>query len=67
MEEVVVEDAGDAPEYKFTPKIPKQERFVKIAQAYHSIHLDMGPAHELGHIHQTRPGLKWHGIARYFR
>lgn len=20
-----------------------------------------GPAHELGHIHQTRPGLKWHG------
>ena len=26
--------------YKFTPKIPKQERFVKIAQAYHSIHLD---------------------------
>ena len=25
--------------YKFTPKIPKQERFVKIAQAYHSIHL----------------------------
>ena len=27
--------------YKFTPKIPKQERFVKIAQAYHSIHLDV--------------------------
>lgn len=27
--------------YKFTPKIPKQERFVKIAQAYHSIHLDL--------------------------
>lgn len=26
--------------YKFTPQIPKQERFVKIAQAYHSIHLD---------------------------
>lgn len=26
--------------YKFTPKIPKQERFVKIAQVYHSIHLD---------------------------
>ena len=21
-----------------------------------------GPAHELGHIHQTRPGLKWHGM-----
>lgn len=20
-----------------------------------------GPAHELGHIHQTRPGFKWHG------
>ena len=27
--------------YKFTPKIPKQERFVQIAQAYHSIHLDI--------------------------
>ena len=27
--------------YKFTPKIPKQERFVKIAQAYHSIYLDI--------------------------
>ena len=24
-----------------TPKIPKQERFVKIAQAYHSVHLDI--------------------------
>lgn len=21
-----------------------------------------GPAHEVGHIHQTRPGLKWHGM-----
>lgn len=27
--------------YKFTPKIPKQERFVKIAQVYHSVHLDI--------------------------
>lgn len=27
--------------YKFTPKIPKQERFVKIAQTYHSVHLDI--------------------------
>lgn len=27
--------------YKFTPKIPKQERFVKIAQAYYSVHLDI--------------------------
>ena len=27
--------------YKFTPRIPKQERFVQIAQAYHSIHLDI--------------------------
>lgn len=27
--------------YKFTPKIPKQERFVKIAQAYHSVHMDL--------------------------
>ncbi|NDV46476.1 hypothetical protein D0T49_05400 [Paludibacter sp. 221] len=22
-----------------------------------------GPAHELGHTHQTRPGLAWHGMA----
>jgi hypothetical protein len=21
-----------------------------------------GPAHELGHVHQTRPGFKWHGM-----
>lgn len=27
--------------YKFSPKIPKQERFVKIAQAYYSVHLDI--------------------------
>lgn len=27
--------------YKFTPRIPKQERFVKIAQVYHSVHLDL--------------------------
>lgn len=27
--------------YKFTPRIPKQERFVKIAQAYHTVHLDL--------------------------
>ncbi len=27
--------------YKFTPRIPKQERFVKIAQAYHSVNLDI--------------------------
>lgn len=27
--------------YKFTPRIPKQERFVKIAQAYHAVHLDL--------------------------
>lgn len=27
--------------YKFTPRIPKQERFVKIAQIYHSVHLDI--------------------------
>lgn len=26
--------------YKFTPRIPKQERFVRIAQIYHSVHLD---------------------------
>ena len=27
--------------YKFTPRIPKQERFVLIAQIYHSVYLDM--------------------------
>lgn len=27
--------------YKFTPRIPKQERFMKIAQVYHSVHLDL--------------------------
>lgn len=27
--------------YKFTPKIPKQERFTKIAQVYHAVHLDL--------------------------
>ena len=27
--------------YKFTPRIPKQERFVQIAQVYHSVHLDI--------------------------
>lgn len=27
--------------YKFTPRIPKQERFVNIAKVYHSVHLDM--------------------------
>ncbi|MEG1660457.1 MAG: hypothetical protein RR304_07825 [Bacteroides sp.] len=27
--------------YNYTPHIPKQERFVEIAQAYHSVHLDL--------------------------
>lgn len=27
--------------YKYTPRIPKQERFVEIARAYHSVHLDL--------------------------
>lgn len=27
--------------YKFTPRIPKQERFVEIAKVYHSVHLDL--------------------------
>lgn len=26
--------------FKFTPRIPKQERFVQIARIYHSVHLD---------------------------
>ena len=27
--------------YRFTPQIPKQERFVKLAQLYYSVHLDI--------------------------
>lgn len=27
--------------YKYTPRIPKQERFVTIARVYHSVHLDI--------------------------
>lgn len=27
--------------YKFTPRIPKQERFVQIAKVYHSVYLDI--------------------------
>ena len=27
--------------YKFTPRIPKQERFVQIAKIYHSVYLDI--------------------------
>lgn len=27
--------------YKFTPRIPKQERFAEIARIYHSVHLDI--------------------------
>lgn len=27
--------------YKYTPRIPKQERFVEIAKVYHSVHLDL--------------------------
>lgn len=27
--------------FKFTPRIPKQERFVQIAKIYHSVHLDI--------------------------
>lgn len=53
--------------YKFTPKIPKQERFVKIAQAYHSAHLDMmlrktketrRTSHYLGEVNEKVTDLK---------
>ncbi len=27
--------------YKYVPKIPKQERFARMAEAYHSVHLDL--------------------------
>lgn len=33
--------------FRFTPRIPKQERFVKIAQAYHKVHLDLMKRHSL--------------------
>ena len=41
--------------YKFTPRIPKQERFVKIAQAYHSVHLDL----------MQRKSKEKHSVSRY--
>jgi len=41
--------------YKFTPRIPKQERFVKIAQAYQSVHLDL----------MQRKSKEKHSVSRY--
>ena len=41
--------------YKFTPRIPKQERYVKIAQAYHSVHLDL----------MQRKSKEKHSVSRY--
>ncbi len=41
--------------YKFTPKIPKQERFIKIARAYYSVYLDM----------MLRKGKEKQGISKY--
>ena len=48
--------------YKFTPRIPKQERFVHIARIYHSVHVDIlrrqvrQPPSALRHLGQ--PGEK---------
>lgn len=43
--------------YKFTPRIAKQERFVKIAQAYHTVHLDL----MLRKARQMRPTSRYLG------
>lgn len=43
--------------YKFTPKIPKQERFVKMATAYNTIYMDM----VLKKIRQVSPGSHYIG------
>ena len=53
--------------YKFTPRIPKQHRFVKIARAYHTIHLDLmmrrtreklNPGNFLGEVGDRLENLK---------
>ena len=53
--------------YKYTPQIPKQERFVKIAQAYYSVYLDFmlhiskekkSSGHYLGEIGERLTNLK---------
>ncbi|MDD3039418.1 hypothetical protein [Bacteroides sp.] len=46
--------------YKFTPRIPKQERFVKIAKAYHSVHLDL----MLRRVKETRRESRYLGEPR---
>lgn len=42
--------------YKFTPRIPKQERFVQIARLYHSVYLDLQQ-----HRRQTPPSGRFLG------
>ena len=42
--------------YKFTPRIPKQERFVQIAQIYHSVHLDIQKQQARQIFHQPFSG-----------
>ena len=39
--------------YKYTPRIPKQERFVQIAKAYYKVHLDLMKRHAQMQATQT--------------
>ena len=49
--------------YKFTPRIPKQERFVQIARIYHSVHLDF-----MQRRSRQRPaGNSWDGRAKRWK
>lgn len=43
--------------FKFQPRIPKQERFVQIAQIYHSVHLDI----QRRKVQQTATGGRFLG------
>ncbi len=43
--------------YKYTPRIPKQERFVQMAEAYYSVHLDL----QLRRTHANKPTTRYLG------
>ena len=43
--------------FKFTPRIPKQERFVAIARIYHSVHLDFQQQ-------RNRQGIQGHFLGK---
>lgn len=45
--------------YKYVPKIPKQERFVRMAEAYYSVHLDL----MLRRTRQNRQTGRYLGVA----